>query len=91
LAIHAKGGESIAQSKRTAPPSIFQNLKGLEIMNLSIGILFSQLASYFRENSSFENWYLKTLLNSKRRNLLRGSFVLVKGKAFETGGENFKS
>jgi hypothetical protein len=29
-------------------------------------------------------------LNTKRRILLRGSFVLVKGKAFETGGENFK-
>jgi hypothetical protein len=33
----------------------------------------------------------KTLLNTKRRILFRGSFVLVKGKAFETGGENFKS
>jgi hypothetical protein len=33
----------------------------------------------------------KTFLNTKRRILLRGSFVLVKGKAFETGGENFKS
>jgi hypothetical protein len=30
-------------------------------------------------------------LNTKRRILLRGSFVLVKGKASETGGENFKS
>jgi hypothetical protein len=30
-------------------------------------------------------------LNTKRRILLRGSFVLVKGKAFKTGGENFKS
>jgi hypothetical protein len=39
----------------------------------------------------FFNWYLqklvKTLLNTKRRILFRGSFVLVKGKAFETGGE----
>jgi hypothetical protein len=33
----------------------------------------------------------KTLLNTKRRISLRGSFVLVKGKAFETGVENFKS
>jgi hypothetical protein len=31
-------------------------------------------------------------LNTKRRISLRGSFVYVKGKkAFETGGENFKS
>jgi hypothetical protein len=33
----------------------------------------------------------KTLLNTKRRISLRGSFVLVKGKTFETRGENFKS
>jgi hypothetical protein len=33
----------------------------------------------------------KTLLNTKRRISLRGSFVEVKGKAFETGGEKFKS
>jgi hypothetical protein len=33
----------------------------------------------------------KTLLNTKRRISSRGSFVQVKEKAFETGGENFKS
>jgi hypothetical protein len=35
----------------------------------------------------------KTLLNTKRRTLRGefGEFCLVKGKAFETGGENFKS
>jgi hypothetical protein len=31
--------------------------------------------------------YLKTLLKSKRRISFRGSFLLVKGKAFETVGE----
>jgi hypothetical protein len=40
------------------------------------------------ESSIFKTY--KTLLNTKRRISLRGSFVLVKGKAFETGGENFK-
>jgi hypothetical protein len=30
-------------------------------------------------------------LNTKRRISLKGKFCLVKGKAFETGGENFKS
>jgi hypothetical protein len=33
----------------------------------------------------------KTLLNTKRRISFRGSFVVVKGKAFETGGEISKS
>jgi hypothetical protein len=35
----------------------------------------------------FQKRYIKTLLNTKRRISFRGSF----GKAFETGGENFKS
>jgi hypothetical protein len=30
-------------------------------------------------------------MNTKRRISFRGSFVLVKGKAFEIGGENFES
>jgi hypothetical protein len=41
LAIHAKGGESTSpkQKDRTTTTN-FQNLKGLEMMNFSIGILF---------------------------------------------------
>jgi hypothetical protein len=31
--------------------------------------------------------YLKTLLKAKRRISFKGSFYLVKGKSFETGGE----
>jgi hypothetical protein len=73
LAIHAKGGESISPKQKDRTTTNFQNLKGLEMMNFSIGNLFSR-------NSTFKNWYLKTLLNTKRRNLLRGSFVYVKGK-----------
>jgi hypothetical protein len=78
LAIHAKGGESISPKQKDhtdRTTTSFKNLKGLEMMIFSIGVLFSQRVSYFRENSTFKNWYLKTLLNTKRRNLLRGSFV----------------
>jgi hypothetical protein len=35
--------------------------------------------------------YLKTLLKAKGRISFRGSFYVVKGKAFETGGEISKS
>jgi hypothetical protein len=36
----------------------------------------------------FQNWYpFKTLLKAKRRISFRGSFQLVKGIAFEAGGE----
>jgi hypothetical protein len=42
-----KGEKVLAQSKRTAPPPIFKNLKSLKMMNFSINILFSQLVSYY--------------------------------------------
>jgi hypothetical protein len=77
-----KGEKVLAQSKRTAPPPYFQKE-------------FFKLVSYYiqkgGESSTFKNRYLKNLLNTKRRNLLRGNFVKSKEKAFETGGENFKS
>ena len=76
-----KGEKVLAQSKRTAPPPNFK--------------------------MKFSNWYLnvfskgekvlvfskigKTLLNTKGRISFRGSFVVVNGKAFETGEEISKS
>ena len=56
--------------------------------------MFFQSVSYYVQKGEkvlFQNWYIKNLLNTKRRISFRGSFVLAKGKAFETGGENFKS
>jgi hypothetical protein len=74
LAIHAKGEKVLAQSKRTAPPPNFkiEVKKRFKMMNFSIDIL---LYSKGGESSIFKNWYLKTLLNTKRSILLRGSFV----------------
>jgi hypothetical protein len=37
------------------------------------------------EKIVFSNWYLKTLLNTKRRILLRGSFVWSKEKHLKQG------
>jgi hypothetical protein len=53
----------------------------------SIGILLCSKGG----ESSISKWYIKTLLNTKRRISLRGSCVSVKGKAFETGGENLQN
>jgi hypothetical protein len=87
-----KGEKVRGQSKRTAPPP---NLKK---KSFSIGMILKlknfKLVSYCvqkGEKSSIFKIYIKTLLNTKRRISSRGSFCLVKGKAFETGGENFKS
>jgi hypothetical protein len=40
LTIHAKGGESISPKQKDRTTTNFLNLKGLEMMNFSIGILF---------------------------------------------------
>jgi hypothetical protein len=59
----------------------FQKLSSLE---------YFQLVSYYVQKGEkvvFQKFYIKTLLNTKRRISFRGSFCLVKGKAFETGGE----
>jgi hypothetical protein len=81
LAIHAKGEKVLAQRKRTAPPPNFK-IKVFKLISYCVQKGEKVLVS---------SKLLKTLLNTKRRILLRGSFVLVKGKAFETGGENSKS
>jgi hypothetical protein len=78
LAINAKGGENISLKQKDRTTTNFQNFH-MFIFKI------------------FFNWYLdifhigKTLLNAKRRISSRGSFVLVKGKTIEMGGENFKS
>jgi hypothetical protein len=80
-----KGEKILAQSKRTAPPPKFKKKNSID--KFQIGILLCSKGGKI----VFQNWYIKTLLNTKRRISFRGSFCLVKGKAFETGGENFKS
>jgi hypothetical protein len=52
------------------------------MMNFSIDFL---LYSKEGENSTFKNWYLKTLLNTKRRNLLRGVLFKSKKKHLKQG------
>jgi hypothetical protein len=39
LAIHAKGGESISPKQKDRTTTNLKNLKSLEMMNFSIGIL----------------------------------------------------
>ena len=86
LAIHAKGGESKSPKQKDRTTTNFKNL----VLSKSI----FQLVSYCVQKEkkiSFSKMYIKTLLNTKRWITFRGEFCLVKGKAFETGGENFKS
>jgi len=62
--------------------------------NLVLSKSLYHLVSYCVQKGEkvvFQKWYIKTLLNTKRWISFRGSFCLVKGKAFEIGGDNFKS
>jgi hypothetical protein len=53
----------------------------------SIGINLYLFFNWFVKVKFQINIYIKTLLKAKRRISFRGSSYLVKGKAFETGGE----
>jgi hypothetical protein len=69
------------------------NAKGGEILSPNQK---DRTTTNFKVFKEVFNWYLnlfhigKTLLNTKRRISFKGSFVLVKGKAFETEGEKFQ-
>jgi hypothetical protein len=76
-----KGEKVLAQSKRTAPPPNFKTNE------FQIGIL---LCSKGGESGIFKIDILKSSW-TLRGEFIEGEFCLVKGKAFETGGENFKS
>jgi hypothetical protein len=78
LAIHAKGGESKSPKQKDCTTTNFKNL-ALNIF---------QLVSYYVQKGEkivFQKWYIKTLLNTKRRISFRGSFCLVKGEHLKQG------
>jgi hypothetical protein len=85
LAIYAKGGESMSPKQKDRTTTNFKFL----VFQFGFKEVFS---NWYLMCDIISNWYtlfkinIKTLLNTKRRISIRGSFVLVKGKAFETGG-----
>jgi hypothetical protein len=105
LAINAKRGEILSPKQKTAPPNfkIFEMMIYICFFNwyLMMKILSWYISNWYVDfqlihfqkhpKYKFQLVSIKTLLKTKRRISSRGSFVLVKGKAFETGGENFKS
>jgi hypothetical protein len=73
LAIHAKGGESISPKQKDRTTTNFQKFelrKDFSIGDFLIGILLE-----FQIDTTLSKLISKTLLNTKRRILLRGSFV----------------
>jgi hypothetical protein len=73
LAIHAKGGESISPKQKDRTTTNFQKFelrKDFSIDDFSIGILLE-----FQIGTILSKLISKTILNTKRRIWLRGSFV----------------
>jgi hypothetical protein len=70
LAIHAKGGESISPKQKERTTTNFKYLSLEKIFQF--GILF---VIKFQIGTTLSKLISKTLLNTKRRILLRGSFV----------------
>jgi hypothetical protein len=76
-----KGEKVLAQSKRTAPPP---NFKTMIFKLVSYCVQKGEKVAPSKIGISKPSWIL-------RGEFIEGEFCLVKGKAFETGGENFKS
>jgi hypothetical protein len=81
LAIHAKGGESMSPKQKDRTTTLILKLM---VFNWIFQISIS-LCSKGGATSIFKTWYLKTLLNTKRRIYLRGSFVQSKEKHLNKG------
>jgi hypothetical protein len=60
LAIHAKGGESIGPKQKDRTTTLILKINDFQLVNL-------KLVSLCVLKGEFQNWYLKTLLNTKRR------------------------
>jgi hypothetical protein len=71
LAIHAKGGESISPKQKDRTTTNFKNFE-LRKRVFQFGILF---LIEFQIGTTLSKLISKTLLNTKRRILLRESFV----------------
>jgi hypothetical protein len=85
LAIHAKGGESISPKQKDRTTTLI--LKWFSIGKFQIGILLcskGEQVVFSKIDVLKPSWTL-------RGEFIEGEFWLVKGKAFETRGENFKT
>jgi hypothetical protein len=69
LAIHAKGGESMSPKQKDRTTTNFKNLVVQRVFFNWCLIVFK------RGRKQYFKWYIKTLLNTKRRISFKGSFV----------------
>jgi hypothetical protein len=82
LAINAKGGENI-KPKAKRPHHHFKKFRNEDLIGFNKCLFFNWYSRQFQISIYFK----KNLLKTKGRISFRGSFCLVKGKAFEIGGE----
>jgi hypothetical protein len=79
-----KGERVLAQSKRTAPPPFEKKL--VDIFQIGM-MIFNWYIFKITISIYFQLISINIVLKTKRRISFQGEFCLVKGQAFETGGE----
>jgi hypothetical protein len=81
-----KGEKILSPKQKDRTTTISKKIKMKDLIAIHKCLFFNWYSRQFQISI-----YFKTLLKAKGRISFRGSFCLVKGKAFETGGRNFKS
>jgi hypothetical protein len=75
LAIHAKGGESISPKQKDHTTTNFKNLVFQFVFKVVFSNWYLIVDRFFKLVYPLQKFISKTLLNTKRRISLRGSFV----------------
>jgi hypothetical protein len=75
LAIHAKGGESISPKQKDRTTTNFQKFEVRKDFSIGDSSNRYLILIEFQIGTTLSKLISKTLLNTKRRILLRGSFV----------------
>jgi hypothetical protein len=81
-----KGEKILSPKQKDCTTTISKKVKMKDLIGIHKCLFFNWYSRQFEISI-----YFKTLLKAKGRISFRGSFCLVKGKTFETGGRNFKS
>jgi hypothetical protein len=84
LAIHAKGGESIGPKEKDRTTTLILKLMIFKLVNFKLVSLCVLKGGESSIDILKPSWTL-------RGEFIEGEFCLVKGKAFQTRGENFKT
>jgi hypothetical protein len=83
-----KGEKILSPKPKDRTTIVSKNFEMKDLIGIHKYLFFNWYSRQFQIGMNFQiSIHFKTLLKAKGRISFRGSFCLVKGKAFETGGE----